>query len=127
MISLSDAVHTAVYARLAAGVTLATVYAIAPEGTQPPVVIIADAVGTVEVEGLERFEVRIASIVSGASKKSLFALMLEIQTALENVSLTFTGAVLSRPVFLGSDDRLGDDGLALIGEQRFLVFAQPAD
>ena len=127
MISLSDAVHAAVYAKLVTGVTLATVYAIVPEGTQPPVVIIADASSTSEIAGLERFEVSIATVVSGASKRTLFALMAQVQEALEGVALTFTGANLSRPVLLSSDDRLADDNLALVGDQRFLIFAQPAD
>lgn len=129
-IDLTDAVETAVYTSLAARVALpAKVFAVVPETLQPPLVVIAGS--SVAIEGsktqdFERHEVRIVSLVAGTSKRALFALMHQVREALHRQPIVFAGAELSDPLLLSSDDRLDEDGATMIGEQAFLIFAQPA-
>lgn len=127
--SLQDAVQTAIYDRLVAGVSSAPVYSVVPDKTQPPVVVISDS--TFEQVGgkgsdKERHEVRIIYIVSGTSKRSLFALMQEGKAALHNQPITATGFVLSNAILLSSDERRDIDQAALVGEQTYLVLAEAA-
>lgn len=127
MVDLTDAVQTACYDNLRNGVTLAAVYSVIPEGAQPPIVTIADASVTVIVPDFEAHDVRIVTIVAGGSKRALFAAMRQVKEALDLQPLTFLGANLGAPTLGNSSDRLSDDGLALIGEQTFQIYAQPED
>ena len=131
MVDLLDAVQAAVFASLSAGVTLAPIYSVAPEGTQPPYIIIAD--DTVDPtqgakDGIfEQHDVRIVTVFGGATKRALFAAMNQVRVALADKPLTFTGALLSNPYQLSADDRIDGQNEVLIGEQTFRIFAQPGD
>lgn len=131
MIDLSATLQAAIYANLSAHVTLAPVFGVIPENTQPPVVLIGeDSVDPTlggKGGGFESHSVRIVSIVAGPSKVKLFAIMHQVKVAMLEIALAAAGAEFSTPVLTGSDDRASGDGVTLIGEQHFQIFAQPAD
>jgi hypothetical protein len=128
MADLMQAVHGAVYDRLAAGVTLAPVYSVVPDNTQPPVVVLGD--GTFEQIGgknsnMERHELIVRTIIGGTSKQALLALMQEVKAALHNQPLTSPDAALARCVLSSGNELRDIDKGVLVGEQRFFVFASP--
>jgi hypothetical protein len=128
MADLSLAVQTAIVAKLQAGVTLAPVYTIVPDNTQPPVVVVTDSTWE-QVGGkggdAERHDFAIRTMVGGTSKAALFALMQEVKAALHDQPLTSTVAALSRCVMISGNELRDIDENTLIGEQRFFVYASP--
>lgn len=128
MPDFSLAVQTAVVARLTAGVTLAPVYTVVPNDTQPPVVVVMD--GTWEQIGgklgnHERHEIVVRTIVGGTSKAALFALQDQVKEALHNQPLTSAVATLSRCTMTSGTEIRDIDENALVGEQRFFAMASP--
>ena len=128
MSDLTHAVQSAVVARLVAGVTLAPVYSVVPDNTQPPVVVVGD--GTFDQVGgknsdSERHDLVVRCIVGGTSKSALLALMQEVKAALHNQPLVSADAVLSRCVMTSGNEVRDIDANALVGEQRFFVMAHP--
>ena len=99
MADLTRATQTAIIELLQAGVTLAPVYSVVPDNTQPPVVVVGDA--TFEQIGgknsdTERHDIIVRTFVGGTSKAALFELMAEVKAALHNKALTSGDAALSR-------------------------------
>jgi hypothetical protein len=129
MTDLADAVELAVFDALSAAVTLAAVYAVVPDKTQPPVAVIGDSQAE-QVGGkgsdVERHEIIIRTIIAGTSRRSLRALMNEVKVALHNQPLAADGVELSSPVLTSSASLRDIDENVLIGEQSFTIFAQPA-
>lgn len=138
MIDLTDAVAVAVFETLEAGVTatdnngtVVPVFSVVPEATQPPYIVIGN--DTVDPtlgakDGIfERHELRIITVFGGADKRVLSAAMFQVRNALVDQPLTFPGANLSAPVILSSDDRVDAQSGEFVGEQSFLIFAQPED
>lgn len=130
MTDLASAVQKAVFDALDEAVTLATVYQHVPEDTPPPVVIIGedDIDPTLGGKGeqFERHEIRIICVARGPGKLPLRALQEEVRAALDERPIAASGALLSDPVILSTSDQLLPDGQTYYGEQRFLIFAQPA-
>jgi hypothetical protein len=130
MTDLALAVQEGVYGALTAGVTLGQVFQHVPENTPPPVVIIGedDVDPTIGGKGerFERHELTILTVVQGPGKRPLRLLQEQVRAALDNRPITAAGANLSDPVFLSVTDQLLADGLTYYGEQRFLIFAEPA-
>jgi hypothetical protein len=129
MSNLADAVQAAMFTRLAAGVTLGTAYTVVPDAVDPPLVVIGDSqaeqIGG-KASDAERHDVPVRCIVTGTSKRALFALMQQAKTALHNQPLTAAGFSLSRAVMTGSNDyRDAETGL-LVGILNFSVVVQPA-
>lgn len=131
MVDLTDSVQIAVYTALTTGVTLAPVYSVVPEGTQPPYVVIGD--DTVDPtlgakDGVfEQHDIRIVTVFGGASKRALSAAMQQVRQALADRPMTATGANLSPPIVLSSGDRVDAQSGVFVGEQTFRIFAQPGD
>jgi hypothetical protein len=130
MIDLTDAVQKAVFDALAS-VTAAPVYSVVPEGTQPPYIVIGDDTVDPTIgckDGiLESHTLRIVTVFAGASKRALSTAMNQVRTALVDAPLTFAGANLSSPVIVSSDDRVDPQSGEFVGEQSFLIFAQPGE
>jgi len=130
MTDLASAVQQALYDALSAGLTLARVYQHVPENTPPPVVIIGedDIDPTLGGKGerFERHEVRIITVVRGPAKLPLRALQEEVRGTLDGQPISAAGAILSDPVMLTVSDQMLEDGQTYYGEQRFLIFAEPA-
>jgi hypothetical protein len=128
---LAGSTMLAVYTALVAGVTLAPVYTVPPIGAQPPVlppvVIIAEIqienVGSKDVD-IEKHIVRVVTEISGGSRAALFALMAQVKAALVRVQLVSPGVQLSPPMIEMVDETLAPDGVTMIGQQHFLIFAQ---
>lgn len=129
MTDLSDAVQLGLYDALRAGVTLATVYTVVPDNTQPPVAVIGDSQAE-QIGGkgsdAERHEIVVRTMVSGTSRRALLALMQEVKASLHNQPLSAVGALLSNPVLTSSTSLRDVEENVLIGEQSFTVIAQPA-
>lgn len=128
MADLTQAVHAAVFDALNAGVTLADVFSVVPDKTQPPVVVLGD--GTFDQIGgkssnSERHDFVVRSFIGGTNKSALLALMQEVKAALHNQPLTSATATLSRCVMSGGNEIRDIDDNVLVGEQRFFVFASP--
>ncbi len=128
MPDFSLAVQTAVVARLTAGVTLAPVHTAVPDGTKPPVVVVAD--GTWQQIGgklsnHEQHEIVVRTFVGGTSKAALFALQNQVKDALHNQPLSSAEATLSRCTFTSGSEIRDIEENTLIGEQRFSAMASP--
>lgn len=128
MTDLGGAVVLGVYQALANGVTLAPVYSVPPEGTLPPVAILAET--TIEDHStkdqvLEQHSVQVLSIVQGSSRAALFALMRQVKDALHDQPIAAPGAGLSPPRFQHASEVIEPDGETMIGTSHFLVFAWP--
>jgi hypothetical protein len=128
MSDLADAVQAAIFARLNAGVTLAPVFSVLPDGQKPPTVLIGESLAE-QVGGknsdAERHEITVRSFVAGTSKRDLFAVMEQVKAALHNQQLTFAGFSLSRAVMTSASELRDLDDAALVGEQNFTVFVTP--
>lgn len=129
MSNLADAVQTALFNRLVAGVTLGEVFTVVPDDRQPPLVVIGETTSSLiggKGSPAERHDVPVRCIVAGTSKRALLALMQQAKAALHGQTLIAAGTILSRAEMTSSsDDRDVETGL-LIGIQNFTVFAQPA-
>jgi hypothetical protein len=129
MSNLADAVQVAIFARLNAGVTLATVFSVLPDNQPLPTVLIGESLGE-QIGGknsdAERHDITVRSFVAGTSKRDLFAVMEQVKAALHNQALTFTGFALSRAVMTSSSEMRDLDDAALVGEQNFTVFITAA-
>ena len=129
MSNLADAVQAAAFARLNAGVTLATVFSVLPDGQKPPVVLLGESLGE-QIGGknsdAERHDFTVRSFVAGTSKRDLFAVMQQVKAALHNQQLTRAGFALSRAVMTSASELRDLDDAALVGEQNFTVFITAA-
>lgn len=130
MIDLMSATQLAFFQALEAGVTLAAVHDHVKQDTNPPFV----QVGTIETvnegakdEQSERLEVEIHTIYRGADRAALLAIMHQVRTSLDEVSIQAEGASFSTPVFVGAAaSNAGPDGATYAGISTFEVYAEPA-
>jgi uncharacterized protein DUF3168 len=132
MIDLNLAAQKAIYGALSvpAVTNLSPVFQHVPDKQQPPVTIIGDLTATPaggKDGGLDRIEFELISLVRAPSRTPLYSLMAAQRSVIEGQMLEAEGALLSAPVFEGSDDDLLDDGKTYLGTQRFSLFAQPSD
>jgi len=125
---LQQALEKALFDRLTAAVTLATVFQHVPENHAPPVVIIADM--NVDDQGskdapLDRFEFEIVAVVHGPARAPLNALQAEIRAALDRWQPAPAGAVTFGAVsFLTGSGNLLPEEIIYYGTQRFACFVQ---
>lgn len=130
MTDFASALETAVYTRLAAQVTLATVYQHVPEDTPPPVVIIADFFPEQfggKGDDSERIEFDIVQVIRGAARKPLHALQSEVKSALHLWKpADASGISIGEVQHLNSTAQLLPDGQNYYGSMRFLAFVQTA-
>jgi hypothetical protein len=132
MIDSASAVQQASFAALngATAVTdLAEVWQSPPEDSQPPLVLIGD----VSLEpiggkdgGLDRATFEIVTLVRQPDQTALFALQMAVRNALDEQTITATGALISNPVFLSAEVEMLEDGETYMGTQRFETIVQPA-
>lgn len=125
---LADAVQVAMFARLKEVVTLAPVLAVVPDDLKPPYVVIASASQDdfgIKGGAVKRHQVQVRYYVPGTSKRDLFAVMNQGKDALLEQDISSDGALLSRPALLSASDYRDTDIPALVGEQEWLVIAQP--
>jgi hypothetical protein len=129
MSNLADAVQAAIFARLNAGVTLAPVFSVLPDGQKPPTVLVGESLGE-QIGGKnsdhERHEITVRTFIAGTSKRDLFALMQQVKVALHNQPLVQAGFSMSRATLLSSSELRDLDDAALVGEQNFQVFISAA-
>ena len=128
MSDLCDAVQTAIFNRLTAGVTRAGVYPVVPAAAKPPHVVVRESQSS-QIGGkgsdAERHDVPVAYIVAGTSKRALFLLMQQGKTALHDQVLTAAGFSLSRAELTSSSEFRDAELGYLVGIQNYTVFAQP--
>jgi hypothetical protein len=132
MIDSASAVQQASFAALncATAVSdLAEVWQSPPEDSQPPLVLIGD----VSLEpiggkdgGLDRATFEIVTLVRQPDQTALFALQMAVRNALDEQTITATGALISNPVFLSAEVEMLEDGETYMGTQRFETIVQPA-
>lgn len=130
MADYQGAVEKAVFDRLTAQVTLASVFQNVPDNTAPPVVIVSDV--DFENEGdkddpLLRFSVTLTSIVSGRGRKPLNALQAQVLTALDQWRPTATASVSFGEVRVESgtgQEVQTDGGPVYFGQQVAVLYAQ---
>ncbi len=130
MTDIAGGCLSAVVAALNAGVTLAPVFSVPPEGTQPPVVIVGEINGDPSLSPKDgdmlSISVRIVTVVAGTSRAPLLALMAEVRAALKGAAISAPGVDLTRPIEEASSDRLDGINNVAIGDQSFLIFAVTA-
>ena len=128
MADLQQALERILYERLSATVTLARVFEHVPEGTPPPVVILADFSVTnlgSKTSAFDRFEFDIVSLVKGAERKALNALQVEVRDALDQWRpAPPLGVEVSQVNFVSGDGYLLPDEAIYYGTQRFACFVQ---
>lgn len=132
MVDLRDAAQAGIFAALnvPAVNSLAPVHQHVSEDTEPPLTIIGEISSTNaggKDGGLELIQVRVLTVIRQPGREYLTPAMAAARVQIEGATLTAAGAVLSRPVFESADDELLDDGQTYVGQQRFSLFAQPAD
>lgn len=131
MSDLLTATQTAIYTAL----NVAPVTSLAPvtqhviEDTDPPLVIIGDVsfepIGG-KSGGLDRATVEVVTLYRGSKRTELFAIQTAVRNALDHQSVSASGALLSRPVFVSSEVEEMEDGVTYMGTQRFELIVQPA-
>ncbi len=130
MTDYANSLETAVFTRLTAQVTLASVYQHVPENQAPPVVIIADFFPEQfggKGDEVERIEFDVVQVIRGAARKPLHALQSEVKSALHNWKAADAGGVtFSEVQHLNSSAQLLPDGQNYYGSMRFLAFVQTA-
>jgi hypothetical protein len=130
MIDLLSPLQAAIFAALEAGVELAAVHDTVKQDTAPPFVLIGSIDGTnagAREEQLEDFEVEIHSIYRGADRTQLMAIMNEVRTALDGVSISANGASFWTPEYVSQAvSTAGPDGVTYAGISVFKVTAEPA-
>lgn len=132
MTDFSNAVEKALFDRLAATVTGATVFQYVPENQAPPVVIIGDV--TFEDEGekaapLYRYDVSIVCVVQGPGRKPLNALQAQVRDALDRWQPPASGGVLFGEIRISSasgQEIQGEQGPIYYGQQSAILYAQDA-
>ena len=130
MVDLTSALERAAFACLSAADLPAPVYTMVPEDVSPPLILLAE--GSCEEIGgksdrLEKHDLRIVCVTQGGSRGPLRLLMEAVRAALHDQPLPAQpGVVLSPPRLTTRDDHLEADGLTMVGDLHFLVFAQPA-
>lgn len=130
MLDLVSPTQAAVYAALAAGVTLAPVHDHVKQGTEPNFV----QIGAIEVgnegskeEQRERIEVEVHTIYRGKDRAELLAIMHEVRTALDGVVIEADGVSFWAPEFLSAAaSSAGPDGVTYAGISIFEIYAEPA-
>lgn len=126
---------TATQAAFFTALNVASVTSLAPvtqhviEDTDPPLVIIGD----VSFEpmggkdgGLDRATVEIVTLYRGSKRTELFAIQSAVRSALDNQTISASGADFSKPVYVSSEVEELEDGVTYMGTQRFEVIVQPA-
>lgn len=130
MTDFQGALEKAIYDRLTAEVTLATVFQHVPENQAPPVVIISDA--DFDNEGdkqgvLMRFSVNIVSLVQAPGRKGLSALQAEVFAALNEWTPAPTAAAQfgTMQVLSGSGQEIqAAQGPIYYGQQSAIIYVQ---
>ena len=126
---LQQALEQALFDRLTAIVTLATVFQHVPDNTPPPVVIIGDMnaeeISGAKIGGIDRIEFDIISIIHGPGRKPLNTLQRQVRSALDQwrpadvVDVSF-GEIS----FLDGNGLLIPDEVIYYGTQRFACLVQ---
>ena len=129
MADLARAVQTAIYEKLLAANLALPIVSIVPDGMKPPAAVIAESVFE-EIGGktmvAERHQIVVRTFLGGTSKAPLLDTMTKIKDALHRQALTAAGVIMSNCEYLSGAERRDLEEGVLIGEQTFLIFAQPA-
>ena len=130
MADLQSALEVAVFARLDAQITGATVYQYVPQDAGGSLVMLA-LFNSTEVGGkdsdLFRFSFSIATEVNAKTRKDLTALQAQVLAALNGWKPTATAtAVFGDVTFETADSAQSQDARTYYGTQNFSVFVQPA-
>lgn len=135
MFDAQTAVSSACFAALDGSTdvtTLADVWQNPPEDTQPTVKGLV-VVGLVSLDasdvkggGFEKATIEIRTYVRQPDATRLYAVNAAVRGAIEDQALTATGADIGRPVFLGAEPGLLDDGKTYYDQLKFEMFVQAA-
>lgn len=130
MTDIRAGVEKAIFDRLTAQISGASVYQHSPQDAAPPFVMLAD----VNIEGtggksggLDRVIITIQCEEKKPGRKPLNALLAQARTALDQWTPAATLGVICGPfVFQGDDSFRLDEADHYFGTLRFLTFAQPS-
>ena len=130
-IDLADAVQDAIFSALnvPALTALAPVRQHVRQGTEPPLVIVAEIDLSPEGGkdgGIDRATVTVLTYVREPRRAALLELMAKVRELLDGGDISAAGAVLSPPVLENQTGGLMEDGQTYEGTQTFGLFVQAA-